>query len=121
MKTNVMKILLAISTVTVFGSALDAQSYSMKADIPFAFQVSNATLDPGTYTVSRGNTALPLLRNEVTRNSVFIANGATIGTAHTAKLVFHCYSGKQCFLAEIWPGAAGSSVPTSKAERNLSR
>jgi hypothetical protein len=120
MKTNVMRMFLAISTVSVFGGALHAQSFNMKADVPFAFRVNDKTFEPGTYNVRRDTTAFPFLRNETSGESIFIANRPTDGVSHSPKLVFHCYSGKQCFLAEIWSGAgAGNAVPKSKAEKNL--
>ena len=121
MNTNFMKMFLAVSTVSLFGTALHAQSYVLTADIPFAFQVANKTYEPGKYQVRQGSEAFPTLYDKVSGTRVFIAGAsATLGTTRQPKLVFHCYNGDKCFLAEIWPTTGNaSSVPKTRAEKDL--
>jgi len=123
MKTNMMmNMVLALGTVSVSGSALHAQSYELKANIPFAFQVNNTTYAAGKYEVKLGSEFTPSLGSQATGHKDFIAGASPILSGPPAsKLVFHCYDGNStCFLAEIWPSSShGTAVPTSKAEKEL--
>ena len=121
MKTQVINMILALGTVSGFGTSLHAQSYDLKANIPFAFHVNNKVFEPGKYNVESKGMSIPSLRNNATGQSVFIvgANPVLDGKGES-KLVFHCYSGTTCFLAEIWPGSKrGTTVPKSKTEKEL--
>lgn len=105
MKTNVMKMFLALSTVTLFGGALNAQTYRLNANIPFAFQAANETFAPGVYTVRQAGTeTVPSLAPVAKGHKIYIAGSyASLGPGKSAKLVFHCCGPDKCFLAEIWP------------------
>jgi hypothetical protein len=121
MKTQQVKMFLALGAVSTIGIGLHAQTYELKANIPFAFQVNNQAFAPGKYEVRRGNEAVPSLMPVATGHRSFVigANPSLSGKADP-RLVFHCYGGDKCFLAEIWPtSGAGCSVPKSKAEKEL--
>jgi hypothetical protein len=121
MKSHVMTMILALGTVSLSGTALHAQGYELAANVPFAFQVANQTFEPGKYIVRRAFEGAASLRTVANGHSIFIAGAypALTGKA-PGKLVFHCYGGDKCFLAEIWPGSgAGSEVPKSRVEKGL--
>jgi len=70
-----------------------------------------------------GHAGVPFLRNATTGQSVFIAGADhSLTQAANPKLVFHCYAGKTCFLAEIRPPHKdGSHVSMSKAEKEIAK
>jgi hypothetical protein len=120
MKTHVMSMFLALSTVS-FGGALFAQTYEMKGNIPFAFQVNNQTFEAGKYIVRRGSEFIPKLVSVETGRGVFIIGAnAVLSGKQPGKLVFHRYNADKYFLAEVWPASGnGTCVPKSKAEKAL--
>jgi len=124
MKNNTIKMFLAVGAACVFGTALDAQTNNLSAKIPFAFQVNGKAFAPGKYLVGQsgyGHAGVPFFQSSETGESVYVA-GADHSLSHASdpKLVFHCYAGKTCFLAEIRPrNDAGSHVPMTKAEKEI--
>ncbi len=124
MKTNVIRTFLALGAACVCGSALQAQTYRLSAEIPFAFQVSETSFPAGKYVVSdRGATLVQSIQSRETGRAVFIPGAyRSLDPVEPGRLVFHCYGTNGCFLAEIWPvTGAGSTVPKTKAEKNLVR
>ena len=123
MKTQMVRMLLALGTVSLFGGALHAQTYDLVANVPFKFQVSNQTLDAGKYLVQQNQEGVATLRSMANGHATFIVGAyARLGKATTSKLVFHCYNGRDCFLTELWPDRGnGSGVPMSKAEKAIVR
>jgi hypothetical protein len=122
MKNNVIRMVLAVGAACVCGSALDAQTYILSAKIPFAFQAAGKAFPAGKYTVAeRGDSRVPSVQSSTTGESVFIAGADhSLSPAGPARLVFHCYSGYTCFLAEIRPTAgSGSKVSMTKAEKAI--
>jgi hypothetical protein len=122
MKSQIMSMFLAIGAVATFGSTLHAQTYQMTADVPFAFQVHDQSFEPGKYQVRVSDSSIvPNLRNAATRRSIFVMGAYGVGGSRgESKLVFRCYNGETCFLAEIQPGKAnGTILSQSKAEKEL--
>jgi hypothetical protein len=122
MKTNVMRMFLALGAACIFGSALDAQTYDLSAKVPFAFQVANTTMPAGKYLVGDyGSTGVLVFRNATTGNSVFISGAIhAMDATRPGRLVFRCYGTDACFLAEIWPVTGrGSAVPKGNAEKEI--
>ena len=123
MKNQFAKMLLAVGTISLFGSALHAQTYDLSAKVPFAFQVNNHTFAEGRYAVRAGTDGAVALQNRATGESEFVMGAShTLDGADDARLVFRCYDGRNaCFLAEVRPGrnVSGSEVPKSKAEKEL--
>ena len=122
MKSNVIRMFLALGAACVGGSALDAQTYTLSAKIPFTFQVADKVFPAGKYQLAEsGYRAIPQLMEQATGHSIFIGGASHSLTAtHSPKLVFHCYGPDSCFLAEIWPMTGlGSTVPKTKAEKEI--
>jgi hypothetical protein len=122
MKNTVISTFLAVSAACLGGSALIAQSNDLSAKVPFAFQVADKAFPAGRYVVGEyGYTGVHSLRSTTTGKAVFIA-GADRSLTHAgpARLVFHCYSGDNCFLAEIRPASgSGSTVSMGKTEKEI--
>ena len=112
--------LLAIANFAMAGMSF-AQSYGVKANVPFDFTVANKLLPAGTYTVKRDASGLIEIRNHDKPIAVLtIANHDGNQSPNGGKLVFHKY-GDQYFLSEIlsdWE-TMNVSVPCSKAETNV--
>jgi hypothetical protein len=126
MKNNAIRMFLAISAAYVGASALDAQTNSglLTAKVPFAFQVRGENFTAGKYLVrSNGAMSIPSIHNTATGQGVFVAGAANVLTqAGGPRLVFHCYAGKTCFLAEIRPSSGpGSLVSMSKEEKAIAK
>ena len=121
MKTRAIGMFLAIGAVAVLGTTLNAQTYGLTAEVPFAFQVGNQVFAPGDYHIHHGSQGVPTIRSAQNGHAFFISGASpALGTARSAKLVFHCYAGQKCFLAEIWSDTvSGSAVPKSQAEKSL--
>jgi hypothetical protein len=115
---------LALVAAATFGSTLNAQSYQLSGTIPFAFHVGDKVYESGRYTISEtAPTMVPSLMNNSTHHSTFVPGAVASRSGNRdRKLVFHCYNGTQCYLAEIWPGnQQGISIAMSKGEKQLVR
>jgi hypothetical protein len=122
MKSNVIGMFLAVGAACVSGSALSAQTNDVSAKVPFAFQVAGKAFPAGKYLVTeRGFLGIPFVQNSTTGESVFVAGAShSLTRVGPARLVFHCYVGETCFLAEIRPPAgSGSTIAMTKAEKEL--
>lgn len=120
MKSQIISMVLALGVVAITGTTLHAQTYTITGDVPFAFQAGDRTYEAGAYTITKlSSTFSPMLRSEASHQRVFLTGLAgALGTSKDTKLVFHCYNGRQCFLAEIWPGAeSGVAMRKSAAEK----
>lgn len=125
MNYNAIRMFLALSAACLSGSALSAQTYRITAEIPFAFHVNDNVQPAGKYLLAEksGAVHMPAMTSVADGRSVFVigANQSldTVRNSGT-KVVFHCYSGNGCFLAEIWPGnGLGTSVPKSRTEKEI--
>ena len=124
MKNNKIGMFLALGAACVCGSALNAQvtSENLLAKVPFAFQVPGGNFEAGKYLLSEsGYLGVPSIQNVESGRRVFVLGADhALGTAGSPKLVFHCYSGNSCFLAEIHPRTGrGSHVAMTKAEKEI--
>ncbi len=123
MKTNMIRMFLALGAACVSGSVLHAQTYKLEAKIPFEFQVGNKVLPEGKYTVgSYGLSDMQTVLSNSKGERIFIAGAyPKLDSVRPGRLVFHCY-GNECFLAEIWPvDGKGRLVPASHAETAIRR
>jgi hypothetical protein len=125
MKNHTMTMFLALGAACVFGSALDAQSSDFAAKVPFGFQIAGKAFPAGKYLVAEHGQAvsIPSVQNMTTGEKVFVPGADhSLTRVGTPSLVFHCYAGNTCYLAEIRPPAgAGSHVAMSKAEKEVAR
>ena len=88
-----------------------ASAQTLKAEIPFAFEVAGKTLPAGRYDVSQIETNVYNLRSTDNRNSVLAEPIARQDPQKAwrisgkPKLAFAC-SGERCRLVELWNGGA---------------
>jgi hypothetical protein len=117
--------LLVVAAAVLFASAAQAQEFGVKADIPFAFVVSNHVYPAGEYTVLTIN---PDSDNLWLRGSGEMKQTVALTpircysrkTVESSKLVFHRV-GDTYFLSQIWVqgNASGREFPESKREIEL--
>jgi hypothetical protein len=128
-KEDAMKKQIAVVAMLVAAIAAGqcyAQHLSLKADIPFAFQVGNRTMPAGEYGIQRALAENPSLQRIRRTDSGANAVAQTVlmyakdGKSEPA-LVFHKY-GNSYFLSEIWTGEAqGRKLYQSDREKELAR
>jgi hypothetical protein len=112
--------LLAIANFAMAGMSF-AQSYGVKANVPFDFTVANKLLPAGSYTIIRESTGLIEIRNHDKPVAVLTVVSHDENTSSDGgKLIFHKY-GDQYFLSEILSDWAtmNVNVPRSKAETRV--
>lgn len=128
MKRVVLRTFTMLIVMLALGAvAVQAQSANqMKADIPFRFQIGDATLPAGEYTVryvnqDSGKTALLFKSTDGRTNRIITMMTTEKGAPQEkASLVFNQY-GDQYFLSEVWTAGDqyGLALPKSRAERQL--
>jgi hypothetical protein len=80
------------------------------AEVPFAFQVDDQTLPPGTYSVKQADLGRGVrIQNEKGAGIKCVAVKRKFGRAEEARLVFERYDGRYS-LAEIWFDAEGRGL-----------
>ncbi len=92
------------------------------AEVPFAFQVEEQTLPPGTYSVKQADLGRAVsIRNEKVGEPGMLCQALKhrFGTAQEARLVFHSHEGHY-FLSEIWFDGDGRGLilPEHDAQRD---
>jgi hypothetical protein len=126
MKKQALTLVGVLSLLLVAGSAL-AQTYSIRADVPFSFTVNQTTMPAGQYTISplgNGTNVLVIQSSDTQAIKLVNANRAGAASSKAAdrtKLVFHCYEGDHCFLYQLWVGgmSRGQELPRSAVEREI--
>jgi len=104
----------------LLGISAYAQTVNLKADVPFNFIVSGATLPAGEYTIQGlgdGN-AMSIRSSDNKEKRLAMSHRCeSLKTAERTKLVFHRY-GDRYFLAQIWVAGnnSGSELPKSPRE-----
>jgi hypothetical protein len=89
----------------------------VRCNVPFSFQVGDATLPPGVYTVSTEQSTL-FIRG-ANRGAFAITNRVEPKTYTPAKLVFNRY-GDEYILKQAWTGgSSGRVLPQSRREKQL--
>jgi hypothetical protein len=98
-------VLLTLSVAAAYGQT------PLRADVPFAFQTTNASLAAGKYTImpmTRGNTSAVRIENLVTGTAILLIAGPPIDkVVGSPRLVFKCGSVRGCALAEAYDGYGG--------------
>ena len=120
MKTQILSTILTLGAVASFGTTLHAQTYNMKADVPFTFQVGDQTFEAGKYFVSHKGFEPPALTGAAHGHTVYVVGASPVPSdrSNDAKLIFRCYSGQKCFLGEIHAGRfQGGEVAMSRTEK----
>lgn len=109
--------LLTLASILSAGTAL-AQSYEVRATVPFDFTVGNKLLPAGNYTITSVSDNTIEIRNREEHVAVQALALADSNQSKTGKLVFDKYAG-QYFLREILCDTASMNVnlPPTKWEK----
>ena len=107
------------------GMSAYAQTVNLKADVPFNFIISGATLPAGEYTMQELETGSVIaVRGPNPKASLFVLSHRCSSTdaAKQSKLVFHRY-GDRYFLAQLWVAGSdsGRQLPKSPREMEVAR
>ena len=107
------------------GMSAYAQTVNLKADVPFNFIISGATLPAGEYTMQELETgsAIAVRGPNPKANIVVLSQRcASIDATKQSKLVFHRY-GDRYFLAQLWVAGrdSGRQLPKSPREMEVAR
>jgi hypothetical protein len=126
MKTQILAIASALLFSTVMASESRAQSRTMEANVPFAFEVGEKTMPAGTYrieSVLTGSGTLQVIRNangdvQVTVSTILVPAKSENSAV---ELIFHRY-GSHNFLAQIQNGDGHArELFESQLEKKLAR
>jgi hypothetical protein len=99
---------------------VQAQSYTLVANIPFEFNVGKAVLPSGEYGIKLVNPTTLMIQSKAGHQS---ALATTIGVSSpkgedTGKLVFNRY-GTQYFLSKFWRGGESVGRELSKSRTEI--
>jgi hypothetical protein len=121
MTTHVRTVAATVTlSLLVTALAVHAQSYGLRARIPFAFTVGTAALPSGTYTIQRADfgQGILMIRNLNQGAMVLSQKGHGSGVPGKPRFVFRRY-GRQYFLREVWFAEAGGyALPETRQERD---
>jgi hypothetical protein len=121
-----MRTIVTIAMAALFGvlglQAVSPETAPVMANVPFAFQVGDAQLPAGKYTIGQAAPGVLWVRDVAQHAAANIQAVPAKPKAAREKglLVFHKY-GERYFLREVWkPGMAnGAQIRKSRAEREL--
>jgi hypothetical protein len=106
------------------GTALLAQGVTMKANIPFDFQIGGTALPAGQYIVQDRTTYLLVRQTEHGNKTVMVQArpGEREGANANAHLTFHRY-GNSYFLHQVCIGSYENArdLPQTKAEKSAAK
>ena len=115
MKSIANRLFLFSAAALSLGTAAYGQT-TLKADVPFAFQMPGGATAAGQYTVQLDSTAsgkIVHINNRQTRRSALSLANKLDSKAHEAiapRLVFRCGQAG-CQLSEVWTPEGGYSLP----------
>lgn len=118
MKNFLTNLMTAAALLCTLGGALEAQSYQVTAKVPFEWQANGHQFSAGNYVIVKEDSSPVIgMRDMKDNKGAFLMTIDATGKNSRPRLVFHRY-GNQYFLAEVWaPGAIGSKLHVSSAER----
>ena len=114
---------IAAVSCLAFASALPAMAQSLRADIPFDFQVADRGMSAGHYVVSIDVFSHRVVLDDSQGQYVnaLFQSAATAPDGRTGcSLVFHRY-GEQYFLREVRTAVSGVGLPVSRDEKFVQR
>jgi hypothetical protein len=119
MRTQILKGLGAMTLMAVLaGVSTPVDAATIKASVPFSFNVNQKALPPGTYTVDSG-IANGLIVRGYSSGAVTTSMRLESSKVVSPKLVFHRY-GEEYILREVWTSAgSGFGLPKTRREREL--
>ena len=114
-----------LGMVLLVGMSAYAQTLNLKADVPFNFIISGATLPAGEYTIQGlgAGSAIAVRGPNPKANIVVLSQRcASIDATKQSKLVFHRY-GDRYFLTQLWVAGSdsGRQLPKSPREMEVAR
>ena len=114
-----------LGMVLLVGMSAYAQTLNLKADVPFNFIISGATLPAGEYTIQGlgAGSAIAVRGPNPKANTIVLSQRCASGNAaKQSKLVFHRY-GDRYFLAQLWVAGrdSGRQLPKSPREMEVAR
>lgn len=119
---TMIAIIVLVGSMAV-GARAQNSSHTVRANIPFQFNVGDKTFPAGEYTVRQVNLnsdrAVLQIRRKDGSASIMVQMNSVNGRApESAKLIFYLYS-NEYFFAEAWVDgdANGLRAPKSRAER----
>ena len=125
MYKHVYQVLAAVTLLALaMVPATQAQSFMLKASIPFDFLVGETRLPAGDYHVKSTTQGAMLIQSPNARSSATVLTQPTFAAkiSDVGKLVFNQY-GDQYFLSKIWVPSSdtGRELPKSRLEREVAR
>jgi hypothetical protein len=122
MKSKLFSVAAAFILAGVAGATRGYAQDTIKAHVPFAFEVSRSTLPAGDYTITKLLASAWVVKNDEGRQAVttLVGPGGSNGDAEAAKLVFERAGGRY-FLSELRCLGQTIAIPPSKEERALQR
>jgi len=112
---------LMLATVSAYG-----QTVRVKANIPFNFSVTGATLPAGAYTIqplTSDGRVLSIRDTDMEAQGMVLAIPCeSLNAAKQTKLAFHRY-GDRYFLTQIWVAgrSSGHQIPKSRRETEMAK
>jgi hypothetical protein len=119
MTTHVRTVVATVTLSLLTALAVHAQSYGLRARIPFAFTAGAAALPSGTYTIQRADFSQGVLMIRTLNKGAMVMSQSGLGSGVRGKsrFVFRRY-GRQYFLREVWfTEAGGYALPETRQER----
>ena len=110
-----------LGMVLLVGMSAYAQTLNLKADVPFNFIISGATLPAGEYTIQGlgAGSAIAVRGPNPKANIVVLSQRcASIDATKQSKLVFHRY-GDRYFLTQLWVAGSDSGRQLAKSPREM--
>ncbi len=117
MKRTILSAFFTIGTGLILVTTASAQYWRLAADIPFDFNVGDAKMSSGKYTVQMLDNTL-LIRSENNQKAIFTLSNAAITPQdlRRASLVFNHY-GEEYFLSAVsWPEGPSRALPKTSLE-----
>ena len=118
MKSITNRLFVFAATAVFLGTTAFGQT-TMRADVPFAFHVTNGGVDAGNYLIQLENGGIGKIvsvYNHDSHRSVLAVTfqlSAKPGEAIRPRLVFRC-GDTGCALSEVWTPNGGYGVPQGK-------
>ena len=122
MKNQIRNFVMGAGLAALLWSPLLMAQNNETAEVPFDFHVGQSALPAGTYTVMKASTlGILQLRNDDTRESIFLAPQGRESAKTDPKLTFRCYSG-DCYLSAVWiPGTPGYTFAKTSREKEVAK
>jgi hypothetical protein len=94
-----------LAGILSFGAIAVSAQTSLRATVPFSFQLPHAQMPPGDYTVQQLSSGSPMIvfRNWRASKAAIVMASGTIGNSRDGRprLVFRCAE-NHCALSEVW-------------------